>query len=949
MSNRSFILGAALGLVLFSCAPEAEYAPVYELGSPQAAGLVTVPATAGTFACQVYANGAYEITLEDAWIGFEGENASVRSKTLSGDGAFVLSFAENPDLTRYGTVKMERGNRKVSIQIRQRGAQSSDAGIVASLVSSTPSSLTVTWSRDVDGEINPDPDYTFPYRFSLYRDSAASDLLVSYQTEASASCWSKRQPVFAFGGLSEGSKYYFLCEQLEKEEDGSYKVSQTSDLIELTTPEFTPVTVPASASAGQVILAEDWSLCPWYPDLVSQSAGFLPEDRSALTSPSGVNPAGTFCSGTTSSDIFTADYAPLLAESRLGGWGKRYDHAEIDGKSTINMEAGFLKIGGSSYTAQMVSPQLSCIPEGHEASLEVTVRLARYDFSSATDSDLAFLGTAAGASGHHDKYGNWFTVSRWDSPGASFLIQKGWRYYTYTLNHVRSDSHLLLGPDFEGAGTGGGRSQHRIMIGDLTVKLVSLVQVLDVSVSDVKYSEARASWNLLDDATVTGYEIWLDGAKVADVAATESGYGLTGLSSGAEHSVQVKAIRSGGEPSESDPVAFTTKYFRCYKAFSERICMEWEDLVPESAYVSSSLARAYELEVYEDQALTKPVMSAYSYNGSGKHEGAFAGKPSSAIWGKTANAAKAAFTRASAGPLKAGTTYWFRVRSVNGVTTVNYLSNASVTLTNVAGTSEWSEAVAVSTLPAHTPSAKEIIFQGFDHFAVGPDWNCYAAGVGPKLQTTTDFGTWEMDSYTGAWAMYGLACYNTMKITSWGLASPCTGDGNAYPDAATLSIPGSSTTWNRTNCLGTDGWRYDSNVGVLKGHLHLCDMASASNSAGCYVGTPPLDSDKLSETATPCVVSFGAFAAAVSYGIGAKDIYVRVWHADTGVIDDGVKLTIPERYIPATGATSKDYSYDTSFYPLRAEVSLKKGDAVLLVNQASGVRIMLDDILIELK
>ena len=945
LMRNKFLPALAAAVLVLSCTTEAEYAPVYELGSPQSAKLVTVSADGGTVSCEVFANGDYTVTLNDAWIRFAGEDASLRSKTLSGDGTFGISLPENPDLTRFGSLTLQRGTRTVTIEVRQRGRLSSDAGIVASLANSTPSSLTFSWYRDVDGETGAEADYTYPYRFSLYRDAAATDLLVSYETEGSATCWSKRQPCFAFGGLTQGTTYYFLCEQIGQDGEGTQVAVQHSDLLEASTPDFTPVTIPENpAAVGDVILAEDWSLCPWYSDYVSQSAGFLPAEelRTALISPAGVSPEGTVTSYSSESELFSASYHPLVDESRLGGWSKHYDH-DITGRPVVYMHAGHVKIGGSSYTGHLVTPQLTCIPDGYEATLEVKVRLSRF----ASDSDMTYLGSADGTFGRNDTYGNYFKPSSYDSEGLHFAVQGGWRDYTLTLSHVRNTSRLILGPDFEMAHTGNGASQHRLMVGDITVKITALTQVQDVSVLQTRYSDATIGWTQLDDASVTGYELWLDGTKYAEAAATESSLMVQGLASGSAHTATVKAIRNGSEATESKPVSFTTKDFRCYKAFSERICVEWEDLVPSDAYVNDTYARAYQIEVYKDEALSDRYISAYSYNGSGKDEGAFPGKPSTGICGKTGGTSAAYYnafpTRATAGFLEPSTTYWFRVRSVDGIQVANLLSGGDVTLTNVAGTSEWSLPLAVTTLPARTPSEKEVIFQGFDHL-IGADWNCYAAGIGPKLENIAGYGTFDADSYSGDWCMFSMYSYTSMQMPLWGLSSPVEGEGAGYFDSPTLKYG----SWNRENNVDAAGWHYDSHLGSLMGQLHLCDMVAPA-SAGIFFGTPQLEAN-LTEEPQACTVSFGAFATGAGYtSTASKDLYIRVWHADTGLMDDGVKVNVPVRYIPSKGATSSNYMFDTSFYTVSAEVQLKKGDAVIVANQTASNRIIVDDFLIELK
>lgn len=949
-SKISVISKSALCLALaaaLSCVREAEYLPAYELGSPQAEGLVSVSAAGGSVDCEVFANGDYLVTLGSQWLSFTGQSADLRSMTFSGDGVFSIYMEQNAGETRYGTVSLSRGNRELVINVRQRGSQSSDAGIIASSVAATPSSLTVTWTRDVDGETSPEPDYAYPYRFSLYRDASLQELVVSHESAASEACWNKRTPMFAFGGLEQGTSYWFLCEQIADDGEGGTVSVQHSDPLELSTLDFTPVSVPDSpASVGDVILAEDWSDCPWLSDIVSQSAGFIPpaEQRTSLDGPSGPNPEGSLHTWSSENELFSSSYSYLLENTRLRDWAKRYDH-DITGRSSVFMHAGHVKIGASSYTAHIATPQLSCIPEGYEAAVEVKLRLARY----VNDSDMTWLGSASGSSGKNATYGNWFKPESLDSPGVHFTVTNGWNWYSLRLSHLTSSSRILVGPDFELANTGNGASQHRLMVGDITVTLLSLNEILAVRADKVHYSDAMLSWNLLSDASVSAYELVLDGSVYASFSPEENSCHVTGLPSGSSHTASVRALRQGGESSESAQISFTTKDFSCYKAFSERICMQWDDLLDKSLYSSDTYARAYQIEVYRDEALSDLYISAYSYNGSGKNEGAFIGKPSTGICGKTggtgADYYNAFPTRATAGSLLPSTGYWFRLRSVDGVQVQNYLTGATVTLTNLEGTSEWSLPVKVSTAAARTPSEKEVIFQGFDSFGVGADWTCYAAGIGPKLQTPAEYASTDMSSWSGEWCMFSMYSYSSMQMPLWGLSRPCEGEGeDSYLNSSVFSYGG----YMRPNYVDADGWHYDGNLGALMGQLHLCDMVTPSNS-GCFFGTPQLENN-LSDEPRTCIVSFGAFATGASYTTTAsKELYVRVYHPDTGEIEDGVKLTLPVRYIPATGATSSNYMFDVSFYPLQAEVTLKKGDVVIVANQMASNRVIVDDFLIELK
>lgn len=377
---------------------------------------------------------------------------------------------------------------------------------------------------------------------------------------------------------------------------------------------------------------------------------------------------------------------------------------------------------------------------------------------------------------------------------------------------------------------------------------------------------------------------------------------------------------------------------RLFKAFSNRICFEWDDI----SQSSDPLERSYQIEVYRDEAMTDLYISAYSYNGCSKDEAAFDGNPSTAVFGKTGSKANAFPTRASVGSLSPSTNYWIRVRSVDGTAVDNYTNSSKVTLHNTAGTSLWSAPLAVSTLPARVPSGKEVIFQGFDSFTVGADWTCYAAGVGPKIPDLKAYPV-NLSSYNGQWGMYGLYSYSSMRILKWGIVERCPGGTDAYLDAASVSYAG----YTRANYVDKDGWHYDGNVGMLMGQLHLCDMSKPSD-AGVFFGTPPLN-DRLTDEAVPCRVSLGAFVTGANYsGDAERELKLVVYHPSTSVMEEGVTVKVPVKYTDS-GAYSATYTFDTSFSTVSADLSLKKGDVVMVTNQTGANRIIVDDFLIEVK
>ncbi len=441
-------------LLLCSCVQEIEKAPVYELGCPDRT--FAAPASAGTAEFTIYANGTYSGTVNDEWLSLPESEDTVLSG--SGDGTLSIRFSGNPGDTRTGTVTLSLGTRSIDLTIIQRGELTKDESITASLTAASSSTLTFSWGEGTGTEEN----YSHPYCFGLYRDPELKDLVVRHRTESASSIWNKSRPAFTFAGLDAGSTYYFAAID-------SVTMCR-SEVIEAGTSVFTAI-MPSQAQAvpGAVILAEDFSEIPWNGDEVNGAAGFRSADISAFAAPSGEFPEGGLGNRSFECLLFdsgTGSLGEAVSGSRLALWGATgQENAAANRKKNVFARSGYVKLGGYSYVSGLVTPAMSCIPEGKTAKVRLSFTASRY----GTDSQYMLVRVASGEMKDH-----LFTVLSASDRQFDIKPQAGWNRYTLELDNVRFNSHIIIGPDEKRAASGNGKVQHRLFIDDITVEIISL-------------------------------------------------------------------------------------------------------------------------------------------------------------------------------------------------------------------------------------------------------------------------------------------------------------------------------------------------------------------------------------------------------------------------------------------------------------------------------------------
>lgn len=896
---------------LVSCAREIDRLPIYELGCPDRVHHLSPDSE--TIEFEIYAVGEFQGVVNDEWITVE-EFAGKKTFVASDDQTLHLSVTHNTGDTRVGTVTLTLGTRTIDLTIIQKGDQTVEIGLTAEAGPVSSSTLNFSFG---EGE-SVEEQYSCSYVFGLYRDSELTDLVVSYSVEGGSSIWNKSRPSFTFAGLDKNTTYYFTATNPETGKSCDPVMSATTD-FEIVYPE-------GEAATGDVILAEDFSLLCWNGDEIGGGAGFRASDLSTFHSPEGENPDGGFGNRSFENQIFIKANGHLgeaTAKSRLAVWSVLGEEgAAADRISMAFARTGYFKLGGYSHSAGIVTPALSNIPKGKEAKVKVIFTASRY----SSDSENAIVSVVRGSSKD-----NVFTLKDRRDCQMDLFAKVGWNKYIVEFDEVHSDSHILIAPDYRRAGTGGGAIQHRMFIDDITVEVLEIhddIKPTDVVVDKVFFTDATIKWARVADVA---YNVYINGEKVNESPVEASQYHVESLKMNTEYTARVEAV-TGTQTKMSDELVFTTKNVRVVEQNPTHVCVEWDDFSGSTLW--SGAERAYEMVVYADEDCTQELVTLQSFDGVKTNYYAFGDSRNSATsttyWnGRIDGVARLLKTRISVGCLQPDTRYWFRVRSRDNVTVQN-VAGTQYVITNPAGTSAWSEPVVLETTPVHTPAAKEVIFQGWDKFSIQRDQHNQCPGLQLRFADTDT-----RKAFTGTSLPYENGCAlnsiggqgDAWAVYDFGWAKQGTSSDNSYESG--------SKYLNVNHYIDDAGWHYGGKIYCEMGYVQI--DAAANN----FVGTPRL-TENLSEEGTECTLSFGGFANFASYNTTAtKPVKIIIVHTD-GSTDEVTCGGIPYKFENAS-ANSNNFVYDTSFKTVSVALTLRIGDAVLIVSGGAN-RCMIDNI-----
>ena len=362
---------------------------------------------------------------------------------------------------RYGNVFTEEMARPKAFKVSDYKNEVMRTKPEAEFVFGSSSSLIFGWTvggtAAEDGEV--------PYKLELFKDAACTDLEVSFDIPADASCWGGNPIRFTFGGLQPSTTYWFKVTNSQS--------GEVSEPVQGTTADFTvvdPSTV-TNAGEGDVILAEDFSEVAYGPDEEHSGAGFFPAAKLLEPVTGSGEHDGSFVDYKSTARRVYGD-TKVTSDKRLFNWG-------FFGNSAVYAYNGHLRVCTTSSGARthIVSPALSGIPENMIATVDVTVTAC----STSGDNDVAvFVNDRTNLKLALAPDQNQSTDPKFSSQGGKYtgasltngyaleVPSKQLTTKTVRIEGVTSNSCLLIG-SYENVDT-----KNRFWLSDVKVQIVSL-------------------------------------------------------------------------------------------------------------------------------------------------------------------------------------------------------------------------------------------------------------------------------------------------------------------------------------------------------------------------------------------------------------------------------------------------------------------------------------------
>ena len=618
-----------------------------------------------------------------------------------------------------------------------------------------------------------------------------------------------------------------------------------------------------------------------------------------------------------------------VKDSRLDSWGQINEGSS----NLVCARPGYVKLGAASYVGFIVTPEIGSLAEGKYYDLKVTYKAARYE----SDPCLGLVKVVTGSNAENHDVDVQETV--WNTP-VEMSTEAGWHEYSAVVRSVKKGDRIAVGMYRAGSGTNAGSKQLRTMVDDIKVEVVKINDnpVLSdpaINYRRIAYSDALLKWNPV--ANALGYKVYLDGSLYSETTAAE--VDITGLKNNSEHTARIVAYDNTQESSVE--LSFKTKNVWQIKGRNQGCRMatfQWDPLEADFGAIDiNGNKRLYQMEIYSDAACQNVVYTCYPYNGFASQNTAFA---NSSWLGKKNNSNLVYDTRITFGSLKPATTYWFRVRTLSSYKITYHDQGSDRTMTNPAGTCEWSEPLEFTTPARHTLAANEVAYIGFDDFCVQADYGNRCVGTTPATNGTGR-KTYAATVANGADHWTGNLCTYEFAITghqpdSWGFAS-----GKAYFAGTTNPTPTQSSLIVNEN--GGD---------VAGCYLSQCSRPAMGavllDGDRRWISTPVLDSELLKEEeTTPCTLTF--LYAAVSNAPASFSQSIEVRQYNKSAIYDGqvykvVKtIKVDPPFLEGSAATNTNFTPDFSGVTATVDVELFKGEALMIVN-SNNTRLLIDDI-----
>ena len=416
-------------------------------------------------------------------------------------------------------------------------SQEETSSIVAKVEEITESTAIARWSTS--NYNNNAADAGFNYTVELFKDENCTDLDVSWDVTEGDISISKYSASFIFSGLTPATDYWFRVTNTTDE--------VTSDPVKFTTEESQFKTLPETANAGEVILFQDFHELLWGGDMLNNAGGYSNKARGSATEidkATGVNPVSAekyyIVNAGTEMGLFNT-LGKAVPNTSLADWGQMSDPSNTKSPGIICARPGMLKMGASSYSAWIVTPELKCLTQ--PATIEVTFDVAPYDadqsivvelLDGTTKSDSPIAGNISATSRSVVWRGN---------AGAEGA---GWSQQVVTVPNVTSTCRIAIG-----AGeSGDGAAQHRFYLDNISLKVVSYGELsapdapakptltaTDKTITATWEAVSRAKTYTVEYKKTADSEWTVAAEKIAETTCT-----IEGLEFETQYDVRVKAL-----------------------------------------------------------------------------------------------------------------------------------------------------------------------------------------------------------------------------------------------------------------------------------------------------------------------------------------------------------------------------------------------------------------------
>ena len=488
------------------------------------------------------------------------------------------------------------------------------------------------------------------------------------------------------------------------------------------------------------------------------------------------------------------------------------------------------------------------------------------------------------------------------------------------------------------------------------------------------FVDARVVFNKYEG--VTEYAFYIDGAETPVKVAAEDLDDKAGALIGGEfkhnttHTVAVAKVNDGQvvADSKSEAVEFTTAGIRqlTKNTGTKFISVGWDDVAvndyevptwdPVKERYSVALDRGNDKNDrgYQVQLLaadkTTVIYDMIPFNGHCDFENAFV---QSTMVSKTNGGWVIVPTALTFGWLEPGKDYYFRVKTLDepvmmDITNGNYNPNGTKLLSSARGGCGWSELVKVSTDAPHVASSTEILYEGFDDMLVNQDFMNWSVAVVPdvsKERTPISKADYNASLKTGypeflntpanerKWTTEGWH-QSALSAEQYGMfVKPWVPNEYIELNEVAGSLKGWAVASSKSNTILAP--QYGS-VRLVRALAKYVDVAK--------LRTPAINSDKLlEEVGSKCIVT--AQVSFLANGLNASDIarLVDIEHLRGDNLVKTSTYNIQEMYPEkwndeylSGGETTSDYAHYNTYYEIKSEVYLRKGDYITIAKNTAG-------------